>query len=76
MFCTIRHSQTAGLTAALALALMVLPQLSFAGGRGSLVQPGDGKVAAEAQNKLDKKQFKDVKVDVDGDGAPSTGIQR
>jgi osmotically-inducible protein OsmY len=68
MFSTTRRPQTAALTAALALALMVLPQGLFAGGPGSPVQSGDSKAAAEAQSKLDKKQFKNVKVDVDGNG--------
>jgi osmotically-inducible protein OsmY len=68
MFSTTRHLQPATFTAALALALLVLPQVSFAGGRGSPVQSGDTKVAAETQGKLDKKQFKNVKVNIDDNG--------
>ena len=68
MFTTMRHSQTATLTAALALALLVIPQVSFAGASGSWAQSDETKAAGEAQTKLDKKQFKSVKVDVDSNG--------
>ena len=68
MFTAMRHSQAATLTAALALALLAIPQVSFAGASGSWAQSDESKAAGEAQSKLDKKQFKSVKVDVDSNG--------
>ena len=66
-FNTMRHFQPATLMAALALALLAVPQVSFAAGGSSPAQ-SDDKIASDAQGKLDKKQFKDVKVSVDNNG--------
>ncbi|PWT73144.1 MAG: phospholipid-binding protein [Proteobacteria bacterium] len=63
-----RPFRTATSTAALALALLVIPQVSYAGGGSFAAQSDDNKVASDAQSKLDKKQFKDVKVSVDANG--------
>jgi osmotically-inducible protein OsmY len=65
MFRTMRHSMAATLFAAVALAVLVFPRVSTARGLGSSAQSDGG---SEAQSKLDKKQFKDVKVSVDKDG--------
>ncbi len=54
--------------AALALALLALPQTSLAKAWGVLAAFDDEKIASEIQSKLDKKQFKDVKVSVDDNG--------
>jgi osmotically-inducible protein OsmY len=67
MFRTMRHFMAATLIAAVSLAVLVFPQVAAAGGRGSSVQ-SDGANSSEAQTKLDKKQFKDVKVSVDQSG--------
>jgi hyperosmotically inducible periplasmic protein len=67
MFSTMRHLQLATLTATVALALVGVPQASFAGD-GSPAAQSDDKIASDAQSKLDKKQFKDVKVHVDNNG--------
>ena len=67
MFSTMRYFQPATLTATLALALVGVPQASFAAG-GSPAGQSDDKIASDAQSKLDKKQFKDVKVRVDNNG--------
>jgi hyperosmotically inducible protein len=64
MIMTKRSTRTALLTAALAGVLMSLPQVSFA---------ADKDPAAEAQSKLDKSQFKDVKVTVDNGVATLSG---
>ncbi len=66
MFRRMRHSMAATLIAVLTLAVLVFPRVAAAGGRGSWAQSGGN--ASEAQSKLDKKQFKDVKVSVDNDG--------
>jgi osmotically-inducible protein OsmY len=72
MFNTMRHSQTAILRASwsvtVAAALLVLPQVSFCGAWGKLAQSDGGSAANEAQSKLDKKQFKNVKVAIDANG--------
>jgi hyperosmotically inducible periplasmic protein len=67
MFSTTRYSRSATLTAALALALLAVPRVSFAVSVSSLAQ-SDDKIASDAQGKLDKKQFKGVKVSVDNNG--------
>lgn len=54
--------------AALALALLALPQTSLAKAWGVPAASDDDKIASEIQSKLDKKQFKDVKVTVDDNG--------
>jgi osmotically-inducible protein OsmY len=59
---------TATSAAALALALLVIPQVSYARGGSFTAQSDDNKAASDAQSKLDKKQFKDVKVSVDANG--------
>jgi osmotically-inducible protein OsmY len=53
---------------ALGLAVLIFPRVSMAGGRSSLAQSDSNNAASEAQKKLDKKQFTNVKVNVDGDG--------
>src|SRR5260370_42441526 len=53
---------------ALALALLVLPQVSLAKASGSPAQSDGTNVADEAMSKLDKKQFKDEKVSGDSNG--------
>ncbi len=68
MFNSMRPFHAAISIVALALALLVLPQVSYAEGWSSAVQSDDNKAASDAQSKLDKKQFKDVKVSVDGNG--------
>ena len=67
MFRTMRHSMAATLVAAVALAVVVFPPVSSARGLGSSAQ-SDGGNASQAQGKLDKKQFKNVKVSVDQNG--------
>ena len=67
MFSTMRRFEAATPTWALALALLVIPQASFAVG-GIPAAQSDDKVASDAQGKLDKKQFKDVKVSIDNNG--------
>jgi hyperosmotically inducible periplasmic protein len=67
MFRTMRHSMAATLIAAVSLAVLVFPRVSTAGALGSSAQSNGGD-ASEAQSKLDKKQFKDVKVSVDQNG--------
>ncbi len=68
MFNTMRHSQTAPFIATLTLALLVLPQASLAKASSSLSQSDGSNVANEAMSKLDKKQFKGIKVAVDNNG--------
>lgn len=68
MFSPMRPFQTATSAAVLALALLALPRASFARGWSSAAQSDGDKVGSEAQSKLDKKQFKDVKVSVDSNG--------
>lgn len=72
MFTTMRGSKAATwpaqLTLALAGALLVVPQVSLAKTGGSLAQSDGSNVVSEAQSKLDKKQFKNVKVNVDNNG--------
>jgi hyperosmotically inducible periplasmic protein len=67
MFRRMRHSMAATLIAVLTFAVLVFPRAAAAEGWGSLAQ-SDGGNAGEAQSKLDKKQFKDVKVSVDNNG--------
>ena len=61
MLRTMRRSLSATLIAALPLAVLAFPRVSAAGGRGASVQSDGSNAASEAQTKLDKKQFKDVK---------------
>jgi hyperosmotically inducible protein len=68
MFSKMRHIRTTTLIATLAGALLVLPQVSLAGAWGSLAQSDGNSVASEAMSRLDKKQFKSVKVTVDDNG--------
>ena len=67
MFRTMRHSMAATFITAVSLAVLVFPRVSTARALGSSAQ-SDGGNANEAQSKLDKKQFKDVKVSVDQNG--------
>jgi osmotically-inducible protein OsmY len=67
MFTTMRHAIAATLIAVVALAFVVFPPVSSARGLGSSAQ-SDGGNASQAQSKLDKKQFKNVKVSVDQNG--------
>jgi hyperosmotically inducible protein len=67
--------RTAILVAALAGALLTLPKVSKASGlAGAAAQPlQDNSMTGAAQSRLDKKQFKDVKVTVDNGVATLTG---
>jgi len=56
------------LPAALAVALMGVPCIAMAAPRVTAGAQGDSTVASEVTSKLDKKQFKNVKVDVDTNG--------
>jgi len=71
-----RTLRTALLTATLAGTLLSLPQISLAAGRsmGAPAQAESGdSVASEVMSKLNKKQFKDVKVNVENGIATLTG---
>jgi len=68
MLRTMRRSMAATLIAALTLAVLAFPRVSAAEGRGASAQSDGSNGANEAQSKLDKKQFKDVKVSVDNSG--------
>jgi hyperosmotically inducible protein len=70
----IRPGRTALLTATLAGALLSIPQISIASGHGAAAaaQTGDA-TASEAMAKLNKKQFKDVKVNMENGIATLTG---
>jgi len=73
---TMRRSRTTLLTTTLAAALLSLPQFSLAATSGMGAKPfasDDGSAASEAQSKLNKSQFKDVKVAVDNGVATLTG---
>lgn len=61
-------TQPATLMAVLAAALLILPQASLAKAGTPLAQADESKLVSEAQSKLDKKQFKDVKISVDNNG--------
>jgi hyperosmotically inducible periplasmic protein len=65
---TMCHRRTATFIATLALAFLVLPQVSLAKASGSPAQSDGSNVSNEAMSKLDKKQFKGVKVSVDDNG--------
>jgi len=58
----------AALVAALAATLLVVPYVSHAAPRASAGAQGDSSTASEVMKKLDKKQFKGVKVTVDANG--------
>jgi osmotically-inducible protein OsmY len=73
---TTRVSPAAILAATLAGALLSLPQVSFAAGRtsGAIAQvQQENPAASEAAARLNKSQFKDVKVSVDNGIATLTG---
>jgi osmotically-inducible protein OsmY len=72
MFETMRTHSSALVTATLAGALLCLPQLSLAAAQpralasdGTAVAAEDNSLASEVQSKLNKSQFKNVKVSVD-----------
>ena len=69
-------NRTAVLTAALAAALLGLPQISLAAGTGMgahYFAADDGGAQSDVQSKLNKSQFKDVKVDVQNGVATLSG---
>jgi osmotically-inducible protein OsmY len=71
-----RSTRTALLTAALAGALLSIPQLSLAANSGAGAKSfsaDDNGAASEAQSKLNKSQFKNVKVDVQNGIATLSG---
>jgi hyperosmotically inducible protein len=73
MLSTMRHRKAATFIAALALALLTLSQVCLAKASGSPAQSDGNNAANEAMSKLDKKQFKDVKVSVDSNGIATLG---
>jgi osmotically-inducible protein OsmY len=73
---TMRRNRAAVLTATLAAALLSLPQITMAAvsGMGARAYAADDSSAAsDVQSKLNKSQFKNVKVDVQGGVATLTG---
>jgi len=74
MFRTMRYSRATVLAATLAVSLLSIPQVGLANGwsLGAQAQSGDA-AANEAMSKLNKKQFKDVKVTVENGVATLTG---
>jgi len=67
----IHTARTAMLAATVTAALLGLPQISFSApvGSGTIPQAAQSSQAAnEAASRLNKKQFSQVKVDVDGNG--------
>jgi hyperosmotically inducible periplasmic protein len=66
----IHTTRTALLTATVAAALLGLPQISSAAPRATAPQAtqGSSPAAADAAGRLNKKQFSNVKVDVDANG--------
>jgi hyperosmotically inducible periplasmic protein len=76
MTMTKRSNRTVLLTAALAAALLSLPQISLAAASGAGAKSfaaDDSGAASDAQSKLNKSQFKNVKVDVQNGVATLTG---
>jgi hyperosmotically inducible protein len=76
MTMTKRSNRAAVLTAALAAALLGLPQISLAAGTGMGAHSfaaDDGGAQADVQAKLNKSQFKDVKVEVQNGLATLSG---
>jgi len=76
MTMTMRRTQAALWSVTLAGALLSLPQVSLAAGRnsGAIAQAGESSPAAsDAESRLNKKQFRDVKVSVDNGIATLTG---
>jgi osmotically-inducible protein OsmY len=76
MTMTKRSNRTALLTAALAAALLSLPQISLAAGTGMgarIFAADDSSATSAVQSKLNKQQFKDVKVDVQNGVATLSG---
>lgn len=76
MTMTMRRNRTALLAAALAGALLSLPQVSLAANSGAgakFLAADDSGSASEAQSKLNKSQFKNVKVDVQNGVATLSG---
>jgi osmotically-inducible protein OsmY len=69
-----RYSRATVLAATLAVSLLSIPQVGLANGwsLGAQAQSGDA-AANEAMSKLNKKQFKDVKVTVENGVATLTG---
>jgi osmotically-inducible protein OsmY len=73
---TMHATRTALVAATLAGALLSLPQISFAAGPASGANPqaqADNPVAAAVQARLNKKQFHDVKVNVENGIATLSG---
>ena len=73
---TIRKYRTALVAATLAGALLSLPQISLASGSGfgaNQLAADDSGAAGQVQSKLDKSQFKNVKVTVDNGIATLSG---
>jgi hyperosmotically inducible protein len=75
MFSKMRFVRTATLMSTLVGTLMVLPQYGVAAASmtGAAAQADGDAVAKAAMSKLDKKQFKNVKVNVEGGIATLTG---
>ena len=68
---TIQTTRTALLAATVAAALLGFPQYSFAAPSGSGAAPqaqGDNPAAGDAASRLNKKEFRNVKVTVDANG--------
>ena len=68
---TIQTTRTALLAATVAAALLGFPQYSFAAPSGSGAAPqaqGDNPAAGDAASRLNKKEFRNVKVSVDANG--------
>jgi len=59
---------TAALAIALGAILVGLPQRSLAAGSGKMAAQADSGAAGAVESRLDKKQFKNVKVSVDSNG--------
>lgn len=73
---TMRRNRTALLSATLAAALLSLPQFSLAASSGMGAKPfaaDDSSASSAAQSKLNKSQFKNVKVTVDNGVATLSG---
>ncbi len=76
MFSTIRNKRTALLAIPFAAALLSLPQFSLAATSGTGAKSfaaDDNNVTSEAQSKLNKSQFKNVKINVDNGVATLSG---
>ena len=76
MIPTMRRYRTAVLAATLAAGLLSLPQIAMAAASGMGAKPfaaDDSSAASDAQSRLNKSQFKNVKVDVQGGVATLSG---